>query len=298
MDEAEEAQLSEDPEAYEIDVIDPTLGLVLGTLEAAAEVAILTAAQQLSFGVTKAVMSDDCTGAFGANLTEDSAAGASASFYSNVLSLYSPSSSAYAGANATAKVVLNRAGRTIVSTRWHFHNYVSTDVIGNNALDVMIHKSSPTFSTAAWAYHRPEHGVGANSYILLGHYIVSSAIWMKCIVNVSGTASTVFSINLGAAFALTWHDVVLVVDWSAHTISLYIDGALSVAAQPFSSGLDTPITSSLQVTWHCNAYGGNSYMVDDLSLAHNPAGGVYPVIVDIYQLSAAVGRGYPRRANI
>lgn len=290
-----DAPMSELSQAYEVDVIHPISLEVLRTIAAAAPAVTYTSAQQVADGYPSNALDDDCSGSLATNFTDNDGGSASSSMSGGRLALYCPSSSSTSGANATAKSILNRQGKTVVGLDWKFDNYTSAVPFGDNATDVVLHKSSPTFATAAWAYARPEHGVGANSYIALAYHY-NSRFYVTCKVRISGTDSTVFQAAVDVAIG-SWANLVWEIDWTAHTVSVWLNGAAVAEKAAFSSGLDTPITSSLQATFRANAWGGNTYYMDNIKLAHTKTASK-PIIFDIYQLSNAVGRGIAQRVSV
>lgn len=286
--------MSEVSESYEIDILNPVTLEVLRTLTSTSRAADYTTALQAADGYPSLVLSDDCSGALATNFTDNDAGTASSAFTGGQLAFGCPASSSTSGANATANKILNRQGKTVIGLSWLFDTYTSTSPFGDNATEVVVHKSAPTFATAAWAYGRPEYGVGANSFLALAYHY-NSGFYLTVKSRISGTEATVAQVAVTAVDSQLV-EIVWEIDWTAHAVTVWMDGVKVIDAAAFSSGLDTPITSALQATFRANAYGGNTYYMDDIKIAHNLTSG--PVLVDVYQMSAAAGRGVAARATV
>ena len=286
--------MSEVAESYEIDILNPVTLEILRTLAAASRTVTYTAAQQAADGYPALVLSDDCAGSLATNFTDNDAGLAASSFTGGQLVLYCPASSSTAGANATAQKVLNRQGKTVVGLRWQL-DVGASELLEDYSTEVVVHKSAPTFATAAWAYGRPEYGVGANSFLALAYHY-SSGFYVSVVSRISGAAATVAQVAIAGVNG-QWVDLVWQIDWAAHTVTVWMDGVKIIDAAAFSSAIDTPLTSTLQVTFRGNHYGGRYYYMDDIRLAGNMAA-AGPLLVDVYQLSAAAGRGVAARASV
>lgn len=286
--------MSEVSEAYEIDILNPVTLEVIRTIEAASRTASYTQAQQTADGYPALVVDDDCAGTFGTNFTDNDTGSSASTFTDGVLRLYAVGSSGTSGANATASKVLNRQGQTVIGLRWNFDT-AATELIEDYSTEIVVHKSSPTFATAAWSYGRPEHGVGNNSYLALAYHY-SSGFYVTVVSRISGTQATVAQVAVTATDG-QWVDIIWQIDWTAHTVTVWMDGVVIIDAAAFSSSLDAQVTSALQVTFRGNHYSGNYYYMDDIKIAHNMSA-AGPVLIDLYQMSDAAGRGQAARVSI
>jgi hypothetical protein len=289
------APMSETSESYEVDILDPYTLAVLRTVTSTTPAITYTQAQQTTDGYPSLVMQDDCSGALTTNFIDNDLGGGASTFSSGVLLQqgWYPG----AGANATAKPVIGRAGRTVIVFSLFTTTWVSSSRFMDDAFEIYVHKSSPAFEAAG--YRRPEHNAGANSYLALGYYY-SNGPRLACKSRISGTEAVLFDEAVNAA-ANIWTPVAWEIDWTNHRLYLRAAGILVVDASDlvsFSSGLDTPITSSVQVTFCGHSFTNYAYQTDNIQIAAYRSGPSKPIVADIYQLSSLAGRGIARRATL
>jgi hypothetical protein len=307
MDYADEAPLSEASESYEVDVVNPITGLVARTITATSRTAAYTAAMQTTDAYPGQKLFCDCSGTFTTYFANRSV-GCTCEFNSgrlrmatgNVWNTYAPA--------AEFNYVIPRSGKYLVGFKWLKNLYLNANALDNGASGVFLTKQTPTYATAAWAYNRPEYGVGNNSFLLLafvnagGSGVSSGAGQLKIVQRVSGsdtvlaTSIAAFDWKLGTdPKAYTWE-----IDFTNHAVRVLADGVEIIASTAFSATIDAQLGSNCQAVIHANYYGDTIWHYWDDIGVYSVGAGAWPVTVDVYQLSAltAIDRGTVRRAYL
>jgi hypothetical protein len=242
------------------------------------------------------VLQDDCAGTYATNFIDNDTGGATSVFTGGVLRMTGVYMGGTAGANATARNIMSRAGRTVISFWLNTTTWASGARFEHNTPEVYLHKSSPAFSTN---YGIPEHGVGSNTYFALGYYYAGAAC-LACKVRISGTDTILFDKSFAAPVP-GWIPVVWEIDWVNRRVYCRANGVLIIGPSDlvsFSSTVETPITANLQATFHAHSWNGYAYDYDNMELAAYRSGPSKPIVADIYQLSSLAGRGIVRRATV
>ena len=287
---------------FEVDIIHPLSGAVVRTLAAGANESVTyTAAQIAADAYLKKRVDDGCSGSFAANFLDKSYVG-SASFSGGRLRLTNTNGTNGAGANAEVNRSIARSGSLFVGFTVHPKGYVANTPFGPNDFCVMVVKSSPAYNYTWAVQAHPEIGVGNNSALSV-HFFDTGAGGYQIYLyqRVSGTNTLLASIVPAvldwhaAATSLTWK-----IDFANHTVSLYAGATLLVNAVAFSSSIDAQLTSNVAVVFHMDEYSSSSGIVgefDDIKI-YDASAGPFPVACDVYQKSAAIGRGLPARAYV
>ena len=306
MDYADEAPLSESAESYEVDIVDPITGLVARTIAATARTAAYTAAMQTADSYPGLKQLIDCSGTM-TDWFNNESVGVTCDFNSGRLRMITAYNWTAQGPMAELKYVIARSGKVLVGFKWLKNLYVEANALGDGGAGVFLTKENPTYASANWSYHRPEYGVGTDSFLHLaftnagGRGSASGLGQVKLVARLSGTntvlaTSTTFDWKSGSdPKAYAWE-----IDFTNHTVRVLADGVEIIPSTGFSSSIDAQLGSNCQAIWSANYYWDTIWHYwDDIGI-YTAGAGAWPVTVDVFQKSAltAIGRGSPRRAYL
>lgn len=209
------------------------------------------------------IFSDDATGTFADNWVDESVGEFQPAYYAaGVCYIWCGTTSGNTkGSNIYNVATFDIGGvcyfkftlKEYLNQTWNTDNFTTSEHFFS------IIPSSPTFATAAGAYHKPEQGVGADSRIDI-HFRtnISGKVTIKDRLN--GSETTL--LNEDFTYTAT-HNVIIKIHFEAEWIELYIDGNLIGSRQNLTSGVLADIGAQFKTNIHYHNYANYALRYDD-----------------------------------